>query len=424
MPELESLGNILYLEPVGGIAGDMLTGCFLDLGLPIEVLRENLAKLPVGLLEISASSQTRHSLTGIQFKVRAPAVPLSATNQQTPLIHQHSHQTFASLRFMLEQSGLSPQIKATAINIFHKLAVAEGKIHGVPPETVHFHEVGAWDSIADIVSIAVGVEYFNIEKIYVGSIPLGSGTVMSQHGELPVPAPATLELLRGFSVIWDQLPFERTTPTGAAVLSALAEPRPAALEFVVLRTGIGTGTKDFSEVPNILRATLGTPAKSSDQPTVECAEVNLDDCSGEWLGWVQEQLLRNGALDVWFVPVYMKKNRPGTMLQVLYPQEIRDQIHQIIRSETTTIGLRYQKYYRKVWPRQMIQVATSWGMVQGKVSGDGISQSFKPEYEDCRRIAEEHSIPLKTVFQEVMNRYQQSLTITATPPMKYQEPET
>jgi len=261
------------------------------------------------------------------------------------------------------------------------------------------------------VSVALCLDYLQINDIYVSPIPTGTGFVETEHGTMPIPAPATLELLRGFEIIQDSLPFERTTPTGAAILAALAQPQPVSLQYTVDAVGIGTGTQNPTEVPNIVRCVLGfkneAQAVTREDPfeLIECSETNIDDSTPELLGYVHEQLLSTGALDVWFTPIQMKKNRPGVLLQVLYMPEMRSEIHRLIFRETTSLGIRYRSWKRVPLERTSVDISTAWGIVRGKKSiVDGQAQ-FSPEFEDCRKIATAENIPLKQVYRVVEENF-------------------
>lgn len=386
--------KILYFNVIGGISGDMTVGAFLDLGVPFHLLEKGLQQLEGFPIHISHQKSQKHHIAGTQFVVEAK--------------QPHSHRSYQTIRQLLENSSLALPVQETALQIFYQLALAEGKIHNQPAESVQFHEVGAWDSIADIVCVALCLDYLKIDAIYVSSIPTGTGFVQTAHGAMPIPAPATLELLKGFEVIQDSLPFERTTPTGAAILAALAQPQPKFFQYTPECVGIGTGNQDRSEVPNILRCILGFQEEAPQETHLEwleCSETNIDDSTAECLGYVHEQLLAAGALDVWFIPVQMKKNRPGLMLQVLHSPEIRTAIHRLIFRETTTLGLRYQTIKRLSLKREMVSVQTPWGLVQGKQSHWENQTKFSPEFEDCRQIAKDCNIPLKQVFRVVEENF-------------------
>lgn len=389
--------KMLHFQVIGGISGDMTVAGLLDLGVPFSILEEGLHQLEGLAVQISSKKSQKHQITGTQFLVET-------TESQPQRSYRHIKQ-------LIEASNLRPSVQERALKIFAQLAIAEGTIHNKLPEDVHFHEVGAWDSIADIVSVALCLDYLQIDDIYVSPIPTGTGFVQTAHGMMPIPAPATLELLKGFEIIQDSLPFERITPTGAAILAALAQPQPEAFQYTVERVGIGSGNQERSEVPNILRCILGCKNDSQDSQNahhlewLECSETNIDDSTPECLGYVHAQLFAAGALDVWFIPIQLKKNRPGLLLQVLHPPELRIAIHRLIFRETTSLGIRYQTLQRLSLKREMVQIATPWGMIRGKRSFLGEQIQFSPEFEDCRIIASQHEIPLKQVFRIVEENF-------------------
>ena len=456
--------NALYLEPIGGIAGDMLVGALLDMGLPLDYLRRHLAALPVEGLRISARVEQRHAISGTRFVVELPGeepdtgtahgVNPDAGNQPDSYdadghhhahgehghgghshgehghgshahgehshgshAHgEHSHHDYRAIRTMLEKSALPEGARVRALAVFAALAGAEGRVHGIAPEAVRFHEVGAWDSIADIVCAALGLDWLGLEQIVCGVVPTGSGTARTAHGVMPVPAPATLLLLEGFALQGGGPAFERTTPTGAALLAALARPAPVPPRFTPVAhqahgvacasVGHGLGTKNPPEVANLLRATTvhmaGEGAEEAGglwHDEVECALVNVDDSNPEWLSLAQERLLAVGALDALAVPVSMKKGRGGTQIQVLYPPGLREAVRQVLFDETTTLGIRYMRMERDMLPRRAVRVETPLGPVAGKVALWRGRERFTPEFEDCRRVAEQSGRPLREVYE-------------------------
>lgn len=392
--------KFLYLEPIGGISGDMLVGGLLDLGVPLKYIEEQLSLLSLENIRVCKNSEKRHHISGIKFSVK------------TDSAKEHPYRSFKKIKKLIKDSELSQSVKDIAIKVFEKLAIVEGKVHNCDPQDVTFHEIGAWDSIVDIVSIALCLDYLQITDIFVSFVPTGMGTIQTAHGMMPIPAPATLLLLQGFNVIQDSLPFERTTPTGAAVLAALAKSRPKNLSYIIEQVGIGIGSKDVPDVPNILRCVIG--AKETDdlaipEEIIECSETNIDDSSPELLGYVHEQLMTNGALDIWFVPIQMKKQRPGVLVQVLHKPESRNEIHRILFQETTTLGVRYSEWKRKILPRESINVVSPWGNIRGKKTNFNGKLQFSPEFKDCRRIAIDNNIPLKDVYRIAIETFRQIL---------------
>jgi uncharacterized protein (TIGR00299 family) protein len=292
-------------------------------------------------------------------------------------------------------------VRDTALAVFARLAEAEGRVHGVAPDAVTFHEVGALDSIVDIVGTAIGLAALDVETVYVSSLPLGSGTVISQHGTIPVPAPATVELLRGFPVRIGDGAGELVTPTGAAIVATLARAGEPLPPMAIAAVGYGAGSRTLADRPNLLRLLLGhaSAAAVAGDELIEIA-ANIDDSSPELYEHAMEQLFAAGARDVWLAPAQMKKNRPGTVLHVLAEPVARNALAAIVLRETSAIGLRFHAVQRLILPREQITVGTEYGAVQVKIAhaGDG-TVNVAPEYDDCRRVARERGVPLKVVYQ-------------------------
>jgi len=385
--------NILYLDCYAGISGDMTVGALLDLGVPLEHLRGELDKLelPSGSYELSTSRTERQHISALKFDVA---------------VHDHhTHRHYAGIDAMIAASCLSASVKETARRIFRRLAEAEALVHGVAIEDVHFHEVGAIDSIVDIVGTAICLEYLQVEQLYTSALPLGSGFVETAHGRLPVPAPATTELLKGLSVHGGCGPGERVTPTGAAIIAALASGFGQQPAMTLERVGNGAGGKDFPDCPNILRVFLGNNVVKTDSAEeVIVVDANIDDSTPEILGYAMERLLEEGALDVYFTPIQMKKGRPGVMMSFLCHPEQLDRLASLLLAETSAIGLRYYRTDRIVLQRRIVEQQTEFGMVSFKQVFDNNDKVLRrsPEYEDCRRIARELDLPCR----EVMHRLQ------------------
>jgi len=382
--------NILYFDCQAGISGDMTVGALLDLGVPLEYLQSELGKLglPAGSYLLSTARVERGHVAALKFEV---------------VVHDHhTHRHYAGIDAMIAASSLPEPVREAARTIFRRLAEAESKVHGVPIDEVHFHEVGAVDSIVDIVATAICLDYLKVERIHISALPLGSGFVETAHGRLPVPAPATAELLRGLTTHGRCGEGERVTPTGAAIVAAMAASSGVCPEMLIERIGSGAGSRDFSDCPNILRAFLGEeqPNESSDE-VVE-ASCNLDDVTPEVIGYVQELLLESGALDVWLVPIQMKKGRPGVLLSFLCPPRDLDRLTVLLMSETGALGVRHRPLRRIVQSRRIEERMTEFGPARFKVSEFG----RKPEYEDCRRIARERGIPCRDVMQQLLQKEQ------------------
>ena len=387
--------TILYLDCYAGISGDMTVGALLDLGVPLEYLQAELDKLglPSGSFELSTSRTERRHIPALKFDVT---------------VHDHhTHRHYAAIDAMIAGCGLAGPVKSRAGAIFRRLAEAEAKVHGVAVEEVHFHEVGAVDSIIDIVGTAICLEFLEVEAIYASALPLGGGFVETAHGRLPVPAPATAELLQGLPVHGGCGAGERVTPTGAAIVAALVDGCGVQPEMLLDKLGCGAGGKDFPDCPNILRAFLGRRAyKNASADEVIVVEANIDDSTPELLGYAMERLFEEGALDVFFTPIQMKKNRPGVMLSFLCPPPRLERLAHLLLTETSAIGVRHYRAERTILRRQIVEQQTEFGAVRFKQVFDtnGMVMRTTPEYEDCRRIAREKEIPC----QEVIIRLQRN----------------
>lgn len=375
----------LYLDCQCGIAGDMTVAALLDLGLPLQLLQSELAKisLPASEYRLETQQCQRQGVTGRLFNVQ--------------VCGDQPHRHYGDIDAMIADSSLSSGIKETARKIFLHLAKAEAKVHGVPLDKVHFHEVGAVDSIIDIVSAAIGFEYLQVERIYCSPLPLGSGFIETAHGLLPVPAPATAELLKGMPVHNSIGSGERVTPTGAAIITALVNGVGIPADFRLESIGYGAGTRDFPDTPNIVRAFLGTTTPQVATEQLSVIEANIDDSTGENLGYAMERLLAAGALDVWFTPIQMKKNRPAVTLSLLVTTTEQARFAEIVLAETPAIGLRHYPVSRTILERRIEERDTPFGKVRFKVTRFGA----KPEFDDCRRIALETGLPLREVYRQL-----------------------
>jgi uncharacterized protein (TIGR00299 family) protein len=435
--------RILYLDPFSGVSGDMFLGALLDLGLDLERLKTELAKLPLGDYGLCAERVKRGTLQGVKFDVdedddhhghshdhdhgHGDDHDHGAHRHLTPADYAgttvwaghaslHQHRTFASIKTMLEQSVLSPRAKADSLRVFTRLAEAEGRVHDMPIERVAFHEVGALDSIVDIVGACIGLELLGVDELWCGPVALGSGTVQCAHGLLPVPAPATLELVKGLPTRPSPVEKELTTPTGAALVATLAAHFGPLPEMTIEKTGYGAGGRDNPAVPNVLRAVLGTVASAADPQsairdpefadTIVEIRTNLDDISPEALGHAVDLLLAQGALDVFFTPIQMKKSRPAMMLTVLAEPQQLAALATILFKETGTFGLRYQTLSRLKLAREMVSVQTEYGPVRVKVGrwqGDVVA--VHPEFEDCKARAEGKGVPVRAVMDAARAAY-------------------
>ena len=377
-----------YFDLISGISGDMTVAALLDLGLPRRRLQEELGKLADVDFRIRVGRKTVNGIRAVRFQVHA--------GEGQP------RRSWSDIRGLIEGSGLPDEVKARGLGIFSKLAEAEGKIHGVSPEEVHFHEVGAVDSIVDIVAAAIGTCFLEIDEFACSAVPLGRGLTRSLHGVLPVPAPATLELLKGFPVQGADIGAENVTPTGAAILSALVTGKGGAPAMRVERTGYGAGTLEFADRPNVLRIVLGDGASVLGHERMMVMETHIDDMNPELYDYVLERLFAAGARDVTLSPVQMKKNRPGTLLRVVAEPELRDALATIVLEETSTLGVRCYPVDRLVLPRTALKLKTRYGTLTVKVAEEpGGGKRATPEYDEARKVAASRKVPLKAVYDEV-----------------------
>jgi uncharacterized protein (TIGR00299 family) protein len=380
--------RIAYLDAFSGISGDMTVGALLDAGAPAEPLIDALKSLDTGA-RFAVEITRRGGLTASKFRVITDA-------------QGHAHRHLKHILGMIDGAPLSDRAKQNASDVFRRLGDAEARVHGVPIERVHFHEVGAVDSIADIVGACVALDLLDIGEIHTSAINVGSGTVSTEHGVLPVPAPATAALLEGKPIYARGPAVELTTPTGAAIATTLSSgfgPLPA---MRIERIGHGAGDRDFTDQPNVLRVLVGQRTGAAEATLVSVLEANIDDSSPQVLGYALERLLDAGALDASFSPLQMKKNRPGALLRVIARPEDQERLAAIVFAETSTLGLRIYPAERRVEERRMVEVETPFGTVRVKVSGHG---AFAPEYEDCRTIALRTNTPLPQVFAAAQEAY-------------------
>ena len=396
----------IYFDCFSGASGDMILGCLLDLGLSLDALKSQLAQLKVQNYTLAARKLVKGNLSATKFDVE--------------IGHEHGNRTFRDIEAIIRERDLSPQVKQRATRIFLRLTEAEARVHGASLEDVHFHEVGAVDAIVDVTGACIGLELLGISKIFSSPLNLGKGLTRGSHGVIPLPAPATVELLKGVPIYNNEVEGELVTPTGAAILSTLCDGFGDIPQLQIEQAGCGAGSRDYPDRPNVLRAFLGEFRESSLQSgstsvanAVTLIEANIDDMNPQIYGYLQEKMLGLGALDFFTAPVLMKKNRPGTLLTVVAPRELLDTICWVLFEETTTLGVRYYEAGRKVLEREVEEFETEWGTVSGKLSRlEGRIVNFAPEYEDCRRLAIQHHVPLKwihsRVVQEFMSRHGQS----------------
>lgn len=469
------MGRVLFFDAFNGVSGDMILGALIDLGLPLEHLEAELAKLGLSGYRLRAEPVERQGLWGRNFRVVLDeAEPADHAHHHHhdhdhhhPHEHDHGaedhhhhdhvhhghhhhhgedeaadahgsghhhhrepgpsdpsgptadggahhHRTWRAIRRLIQESGLSPEVREQSLRIFERLARAEATVHRSPLDDVHFHEVGAIDSIVDIVGACIGFHYFRIESFHAAALNLGGGTVTFSHGTWPVPAPATVELVRGFPTRLSETPFELTTPTGAAIVTALVDPARPAPPMSIEASGFGAGDREIRGIPNMLRLLLG----DGDQPAVESStvgvveeqvvllEANLDNLDPETTGHFMDRALQEGALDVWFAPVQMKKNRPAVLVSVLCRSADRERMLRLFFQETSTLGVRGRLMDRWALPRREQRVDTEFGPVRFKLGElDGRTIHAAPEYEDLKKISADTGLPLKEVRKRVTARF-------------------
>lgn len=381
----------IYFDCFSGVSGDMILGALLDAGLKLPHLKKELRKIPLKGYDITQKIVTKQGFKSTRINIKNSDKPLSV-NQMISLI---------------KQSRLDKSTKETILRLIQRIVDAETKVHGVKLVT-HLHELGSIDTFIDISSAIIGMHLLGIEKVYASPLPIFRGFVKTQHGRIPLPAPATAELLKGFPVYPVEQTDEIVTPTGALIITSLAEPVSQMPVMTINQIGYGAGNKDFPTHPNMLRVFLGNinpqSAIRNSKSQIWILETNLDDVSPQIIGYVFDKLLKAGALDVWMLPIQMKKSRLGTLLKVLTEEKNIPKLEQIIFSETTTFGIRRYPVWRTVLDRRIQNVKTKYGIVRLKIGTlNGKTMSISPEYEDCRKIAEARNMPLKQVYQKAMD---------------------
>jgi pyridinium-3,5-bisthiocarboxylic acid mononucleotide nickel chelatase len=440
--------RIAYLECFSGISGDMFLGALVDAGVPPELFVRTVEALGVDArLEISRVDRSGISATKVDViaagEKELPREEFWAQETQhthepnhqhghphgggpSPWhqhehshahthSHEHAHRGLTEIRQIIRRAAIAPSAQDRAIRIFEALGAAEAKVHNSDIEKIHFHEVGAIDAIVDIVCAAVGSESLGVDEWVCSPLNVGGGTVVCAHGTFPIPAPATLELLKDAPVYSGEIQKELVTPTGAAIVNVLASRFANFPRIKPLKTGYGAGSRNFKGVPNVVRLTLGEtvqtepavlPSSAATTEEITILEANLDDMSPQVFGYVMERALAQGALDVFGTAVQMKKNRPGMLLTVLCRPEDAQQLTRLIFAETTSLGVRMRQEARATLARRHVSVQTKWGDVRMKLANlNGSISNYAPEYEDCRRIAEQQQVPLKAVMQEAIKMY-------------------
>ena len=381
--------KLCYFDAFSGISGDMTVGSLLDAGADWTALESALKSMNLGA-SFRNEKTKRKGMAASKFSVDAP--------------EEKKHRHLPHIEKIIEAGEISDKARANSLAVFRRLGEAEARSHNVPIEKVHFHEVGAIDSICDIVGACVALDSLGVDEVYCSKINVGSGTVNTEHGVLPVPAPATSELLKNCPIYASGPESELTTPTGAALVTTLAKGFGALPAVRMTGQGFGAGDKDFPMQANVLRVLIGERTEATETTTVSILEANIDDSTPQVLGYTTERLLEAGALDVTLTPVYMKKNRPGTMLSVIARPEMTDTLAQTIFAETSTLGIRTYEAQRRVMARTTDEVNTPYGVIRVKHAGNG---SFAPEFDDCRKAAVAQGVPLRAVIAEATEAFRQ-----------------
>ena len=387
--------KIAYLDCASGISGDMTLGALIDAGVDLAAVSAGLDSLNLPGCKLVTTEVKKKGFRATQLTV-----------EHTP---EHAHRHLHHIVKMIDAGQLTPRQQDLAKRIFQRLAEAEAKVHGTTIEKVHFHEVGAVDSIADIVGAAIAWDLLAVDRIVASPVPTGTGYIHIAHGRSSVPAPATAELLRGVPLVESAVPYELTTPTGAAILATLVDSYGPLPSMKIQSVGYGAGQRELTEQPNVLRLFVGETADPLASDQVWVLETNLDDVSGELIGYCTTRLWEAGALDVYTTAIQMKKNRPGVTLSVLCEPAKIEKLEKILFRETTTLGVRRWPVSRHKLERKPHQVQTLWGAVAGKLGWiAGQPPSFSPEFESCSQIAQQHNVPLKDVYEAAQKAFEGS----------------
>lgn len=400
--------RIAYLDCSTGISGDMTLAALIDLGVDLQKITSAIESLGLPGVHLHVDETKRCGFRGKYIRVEHP--------------EQHAHRHLSHIQKIINDApGLTPRQKQLALQIFHAVGTAEARVHGSTLEKIHFHEVGAIDSIVDIVGVAVGFDLLGADLIISSSVPTGRGQVKIDHGICTVPTPGTVELLKGIPLVDVPVEAELTTPTGAAFLSTLVHRFGPLPEMTIEKIGYGAGTKDFPDRANMLRIIVGEAVAPVARDQVVLLETNLDDVTGEVIGYAKQKLLTAGALDVFSTSIQMKKDRPGVLLSLLCSLGDAERIEEILFTETATFGIRRHLLERSVRDRKTVHVKTQWGTVHGKLGWLGAGKPvFTPEFKDCAKIAETHNVPLREVYREAEKNFSLS-EVQASKPIKVPE---
>ena len=407
--------KIAYFDCFSGISGDMVLGALVDAGLDPDLLQTELARLNLPGISISFKPTAKHAIAATQAEVRCSDKPISASEEYhihldqlttlrpplVPLAHgagSHAHHQLKDILEIIRTSSLDDHVKNTSTQIFQRLAAAEAQVHGMPPEQVHLHEVGALDAVVDIVGTVAGLQLLNVEVVHASPLRFGTGFVRCTHGCYPVPVPGVLALCKDVPTEQTEIRAELVTPTGAALISTLAKSFGPAPAFRQERVGYGAGRRDLKEMPNLLRVRIGETLHALPQDRAVLVEANIDDMNPEIYGYLFQLLLERGAIDVYITPVYMKKGRPGSLLSVLVDEDKLDDISHTLLAETTTLGVRYHQVERRKLERSITTVKTQYGPVRVKICIFDNLQRLAPEYEDCAQLARQQNVPIQSVY--------------------------
>jgi pyridinium-3,5-bisthiocarboxylic acid mononucleotide nickel chelatase len=418
--------RILYYDCFSGISGDMNLGAMIDIGVDRDYLVNELSKLQLHEYSIEVTEGNRKGITGTRVDVILEEHDHNHDHDNEGHHHEHGHdheheehnqvdvphthhqRNLNDIREIIGRSSLNDNVKKLSLDIFKKVAAAEAKVHGKPIDEVHFHEVGAVDSIVDIVGAAICLDYLKVDKVIASPVETGSGFVRCAHGMLPVPAPATAEILKGIPLRSIGIPFEATTPTGAAILRSIADEFTDSKDFKILKIGYGIGHKDVGDIPNVLRVFIGEKNEKLEQgmDTLKekafMIECNIDDMNPENYDYIMEQLFREGVMDAYLTPIIMKKGRPAIKISVLCGADTLDKVERLLLSETSTLGVRKFEVEKTMLKRESLSLDTAYGKVRVKNAYlEGKRIKSKPEYDDCRKIAIEKGIPIMKVYEEI-----------------------
>jgi uncharacterized protein (TIGR00299 family) protein len=381
--------RIAFIECFAGISGDMTLGALLDWGVPVDYLKSEIDKMDISDYRLICKREKRHHLTGTKVNI-------------TFDVNKQPDRKYQAIKSLIEKSSLNDRIKKNAVKAFRMLGEAEAKIHDASLNTIHFHEVGAIDSIIDLVGSIICFDYLNVEKVYTTPVPLGSGFTKAAHGNMPVPSPAALEILKDYTVHYKDANYEMTTPTGATLIKLLSDGiMPDGMNYKLEKCGYGVGSYQSDLWPNLLRISTGTLSMAKDEEQLTVIETNIDDMNPELLAHACELLVELGVNDVFITPVMMKKGRHGFLLTVLAADDLVSSVEQLVFRETTTIGIRKYQVKRTILPRGVKRIHTKFGDMEVKYVTLNGSDQLRPEYEKCKEISHRYNVSLREVYREI-----------------------